>query len=307
MNSENLVSSIQGAFCAIFTPFDPSGAVNYDMLTSIAEFQLDGGIQGFFVTGSTGESLLLEYDERIGVIRHLVDNFGDRATIIAHVGHPSTDYAVRLARDSAGAGAHWIASVAPIYYGTTFQGAMRHYEAISNSTDLPFMIYSLGGIIDPVRDVAFFDLPNVTGMKYTGANFFSVQQLMRNVGRPVALMSGFDEQFVASQSFGFHGGIGSTYNFAPRFYAEIYRNYHEGNIKEAFRLQSEINKVTQLMVQYENWTYRKAIMRYIGLDCGSYRAPYSPISDHEFDTFTLELDKLNVLKRNEAIRSFEKK
>ncbi len=98
------------------------------------------------------------------------------------------DAAGAVAIESANAGADWIASVAPIYHGTTFEGAMRHYRQISNATDLPFMIYSLGGIIDPHRDTAFFELPNVCGLKYTGANFFSVQQLASDsiqIGKPV--------------------------------------------------------------------------------------------------------------------------
>jgi N-acetylneuraminate lyase len=134
-------------------------------------------------------------------------------------------------------------------------------------------------------------------MKYTGANFYSVQQLVRFVDRPIVLMSGFDEQFVAGQSFGFQGAIGSTLNFAPRHYADIYRLYHDGKIAEAAGIQAEINKVTYLMASYENWSYRKAIMRYIGFDCGSCRPPYAPLSEQEYDHFARKLDELNVLKR----------
>ena len=141
-------------------------------------------------------------------------------------------------------------------------------------------------------------MPNVCGLKYTGANFYSVQQLMRNVKRPVALMSGFDEQFVAGQSFGFQGGIGSTYNFAPKFYADIYQLYQEGRIHEASKLQAEINRVTNLMAGYENWSYRKAIMKYLGFDCGPCRAPYAPLTDEQFQAYVIELDKLGVLKKN---------
>ena len=263
MKHERAVAAMRGPYSAIFTPFDQSNKVNFDVLTSIAEYQLANGIQGFFVTGSTGEGLLLSDEERIAVIKHLAESIGDRATLIAHVGHPSTDVATRLANDAASVGADWISSIRPIFYGASHEGAMRHYRQISSETDLPFMIYSMGGVVDLERDTSFFELPNICGLKYTGANFFSVQQLVRRINEPIALMSGFDEQFVAGQSFGFAGGIGSTFNFAPKFYADIFSNYHAGNIAEAARLQSDVNKVTELMVRYENWSYRKAIMRFI--------------------------------------------
>ena len=193
---------LAGPFAAIFTPFDQDGGLNCEMLGRIADFQISRGIRGFFVCGSTGEGLLLTEDERIEVARHLIHHVGERASVIVHVGHPSTDVSVRLAQAAAADGADWISSVAPIYYGTTFDGAVRHYTAIATSTELPFMVYSLGGEIVPDRDMALFDIPNVAGLKYTGANFFSVQQLAEKLQRPVTLMSGFDEQFVAGQSFG---------------------------------------------------------------------------------------------------------
>ena len=295
MKHEKQVAELNGAFSAIFTPFDKSNEVNFDMLTKIGNYQLERGISGFFVAGSTGEGLLLTEEERLSVIQHLVTTFSGRATIIAHVGHPSTDQATELARKSAIAGVDWIASMGPIFHGSTFSGAMRHYEQISNATDLPFMVYSIGASVDPIRDAAFFELPNVCGLKYTGANFFSVQQLANHLSQPVAFMSGFDEQFVAALSFGFSGGIGSTFNFGPQYYSGIFRHYQSGEISQAAQLQADINRVTHLMVQYENWSYRKAIMKYIGFDCGHCRSPYKPLTQNEYDTFTHQLNELDIL------------
>ncbi|MCH2179845.1 MAG: dihydrodipicolinate synthase family protein [Mariniblastus sp.] len=297
MKFETEALQMCGPYSAIFTPFDPDLAVDLVRLAEITEYQIGQGILGFFVTGSTGEGLLLTYEERLSVIRQVVQTAHNRATVIAHVGHPSTQFAANLARDAADAGADWIASVAPIYHGTTFDGAMRHYGEISSATDLPFMIYSLGGVIEPHRDPAFFELPNICGLKYTGGNFYSVQQMLRFVDRPIALMSGFDEQFVAGQSFGFQGGIGTTFNFAAQFYSQIYQSYQTGDITKAARIQADINRVTELMVRYENWSYRKAIMRYIGFDCGPCRAPYAPLTESEYQTFAGALDQLGVLTR----------
>jgi N-acetylneuraminate lyase len=298
MDYAKSIAKMRGPHAAIFTPFDSTGEVNLDMLGEIANYQLEQGLHGFFVAGSTGEGLLLSESERNSVLQQIVETTGERGNVIAHVGHPSTDVAIRLAIAAADAGADWIASVAPIYHGTSFEGAMRHYSRIAAATDLPFMVYALNAEIIPERDAAFFSIPNVCGLKYTGANFYSVQQMMRFVDRPVALMSGFDEQFVAGQTFGFHGGIGSTYNFGPQFYANMYRLFREGKIDDAIQLQEDINQITYLMAKYENWSYRKAIMKYIGFDCGFCRSPYAPLTESEFDDYATRLDEIGVLKRN---------
>ncbi len=300
MSHDRAVEQLSGAYSAIFTPFDADHHVNFDMLSQLVEFQLAAGLGGFFVAGSTGEGLLLSEQERMAVVRHVVDCCAGRGTVIAHVGHPSTDVASRLAKQAASDGADWIAAVGPIYHGTTFEGMLRHYGQISSATELPFMVYALGSEIRWQRDRQLFDLPNVCGLKYTGANFYSVQQLARRLDKPVALMSGFDEQFVAALCLGFHGGIGSTYNFGPQFYAGIYKNFRADNTAEAARLQAEINCVTDYMVQQENWSYRKAIMRYIGLDCGPCRAPYAPLAESEYASWAEGLDQLGILQRGDT-------
>jgi len=290
---------LSGIYPALFTPFDDELNVDFDAMASIIDFQLESGVDGFFVTGSTGEGLLLSTDERLAVIRFVAAHCKGKAKTIAHVGHPSTQTSELLAIKSAAAGVDWIASVTPIYHGTTFDGTLRHYRQIATATELPFMVYCLGTEIVPERDVKIFELPNVHGLKYTGANYFSVQQLARQLDRPIALLNLCDEQIVASLSFGFHGGIGSTYNFAPSHYVNIREAFLNSDIDEASRLQAEINMVTDLMIKYENWSYRKAIMRYIGLDCGPCRPPYAPLSESEYETFAGQLDSIGVLKRND--------
>jgi N-acetylneuraminate lyase len=304
MKFQDEVKRMQGVVSPLFTPYDHEGNVDLEMLLNIAEFQIQEGINGFFLTGSTGEGLLLSERERLSIYEHIAGEFADRVTIIAHVGHSSTDVACRLAIGAADAGCHWISSVAPVNYRPTFEGALLHYKKISSATDLPFMVYSIGGIIHPRRDAEWFNLTNVCGIKFTGSDLNSVQQLARFVDRPIALMNGFDEQLVASLTMGFNGGIGTTYNFAPRLYRELYDSFHSGDIHHAMELQRQINIVTELMCRFENWSYRKAIMRYIGFDIGPARAPFEPITEEQYSEFSNHLDAIGVLKKaDEASRN----
>jgi dihydrodipicolinate synthase/N-acetylneuraminate lyase len=51
------------------------------------------------------------------------------------------------------------------------------------------------------------------------------------------------------------------------------------------------------MIASENWSYRKAIMKYIGFDCGAARAPYAPLTEEEYQGYAAQLDALDVLKK----------
>ena len=55
--------------------------------------------------------------------------------------------------------------------------------------------------------------------------------------------------------------------------------------------------VNEAMFENENWSYRKAMMKYIGLDCGPYRYPYAPLTDDEYAAFAKRIDALGILKK----------
>ena len=77
---------------------------------------------------------------------------------------------------------------------------------------------------------------------------------------------------------------------------ELLRSF-EGDAVGAAEMQDEANRVVELMIESENWSYRKAMMKYIGLDCGPYRYPYAPLTDEEYAAFAKRIDALGILKK----------
>ena len=289
--------SLKGVYSATFTPYDKENNINVAMIEKIVEFHLKAGLTGFYLTGSTGESFLLSEEERKLVIESVVKFNKGRGKVIAHVGHISTDVAIRLAQYAEKCGADALSAVGPIFFGQTLEGMFRHYEAIANATDLPFLIYwvdNISGTINPEAYVKFFDIKNVIGMKYTGTNFFAMQQLSNMIEKPHVFFSGSDEHFVGALSFGVSGSIGSSQNFAPKHFMKIYNLYNEGKIAEAKEVQEELNRIVYLMVSQENFSYRKAFMRYIGLDCGPFRKPYKALTEKEYSDFAKKLDEMSI-------------
>ena len=61
-----------GAFAAMFTPFDKKGALNEEAIDQLVEYGIREGLKGFYLTGSTGEGMLLTNEERVRVYRRAV-------------------------------------------------------------------------------------------------------------------------------------------------------------------------------------------------------------------------------------------
>jgi N-acetylneuraminate lyase len=288
---------MKGAYSALFTPYTEDNRINLEMVGRLVDYQLAGGLRGFFVGGSTGEGMLLTVEERKQLLEEVVKANRGRGKVIAHVGAVRTEDAVELARHAADTGADWVSSVPPVYFAQTFEGTLYHYRQIAGATDLPFMVYAFRTTVEPERDALLFKIRNLRGMKYTNANYYSIQQLQRRLDAPALFLSGMDELMVAALAMGcFRGGIGTTYNLLPRHFAEICRLLLDENDAAAARpLQAEANAVIALMLKYGNMSYAKAMMRFIGLDCGYCRGPIAPLTEDEYARFAEELRVQGIL------------
>ena len=272
-----------GAYAAMITPFTKDDKVNEGAIEQLIEYGLAGGLAGFYLTGSTGEGLLMSVTERKQVYRRVVKAAKGRCKIIAHVGAVRTEDSIALARYAADIGCDWISSVAPVYFGQTFEAQYRHYKDISEATDLPFMVYCFRSSLVPERDARLFDLKNVKGMKYTGSDYFAVQCLKRKLDKEAVFFAGRDEQFACAMALGnvFSGAIGTSQNFIPRHFANIYDCCMRNDFAAAAKWQDEANRFVELLISNENWSTWKAMMKHVGIDCGAARKPYAPLSAAE--------------------------
>lgn len=293
-------AGMAGAYAAMYTPFDKAGRLNEEMVERIVERGIEKGLAGFYLTGSTGEGFLLSDDERRRVYARAAKAAKGRCKLIAHVGCLATENAVALAKYAADVGCDWVSSVAPVYFGQNFDAAFCHYQAISEATDLPFLIYSVAKTIDPARDAKLFSLKNVKGMKYTGYAYWSVQALKRRLDKPAIFFAGADEQVLSAFAAKdvFSGCIGTTDNVIPGHFVKICELAAKGDFGSAAVLQDEVVRLVELLFENDNGSWHKEMMRYVGFDCGSCRAPAGrPLTDGEYAALCGKLEKLGFVAK----------
>ena len=298
--TEKCFKGMGGAYAALFTPYDEKGRVNPEMIGKIVDYGIRNGLNGFYLTGTTGEWWLLSLDERREVMDAAVKAAKGRCKLIAHIGANRTDDSVVLAKHAAKVGIDWISSITPQLYRNSFDAAYYHYRTITAATDLPFMVYSMGSALVPERDIRFFDLKNVKGIKYTGRDYYAAQCLKRRLDKETIWFAGCDEQLLCGLALGnvFSGGIGTTYNIIPRHFAKICELAAKNDFKSAAKWQDEANRVVRLMIESDNWSYRKAMMKLVGIDVGPYRAPFEKLTPAQERAFLKRVAALGIVRRS---------
>ena len=277
---------LSGILPALLTPFDEDDKVNAAVIRDVVEFHLTAGVSGFYLTGSTGEGLLLSEAERGLVVETVVDQVKGRVPVVVHVGALTTASACTLAAQAEEAGADAISSIPPIYFSVGPEGVKQYYARIASASSLPFYVYNIPGAtgidvgVDMMRDL-ITAVPTLRGMKYTSYNFFEMRKIIEMEGGRFNIVSGPDELMIAAQAMGADGAIGSTYNPLPHLFVQAYEAFGANDVATARELQAKANRVISVFLQFPSLSALKEMMRLIGFDCGSARQPNLPLTDEQ--------------------------
>ena len=171
------------------TPLRDGGArVDEEAIEPLVRFLIEGGVDGIFALGTTGEGVLLE---RPGA-PHAAERFREvrAGKLIVHCGAQSTAETVALAAHAAAIGADGVAVIPPPYYPLGDDALVEHFVAAASAcAPTPFYLYAFAArsgyplpvaVVERVRE----RVENVAGLKVSDAPFERVQPYL-GLGLPV--------------------------------------------------------------------------------------------------------------------------
>jgi 4-hydroxy-tetrahydrodipicolinate synthase len=209
-----------GTYTAIVTPFR-RGAVAYDELRKLVNFQIKGGISGLVPVGTTGESPTVSHEEHLDIIRGTVDAARGRVPVIAGTGSNSTREAIDMTRNADVAGADGFLQVAPYYNRPTQEGLFQHFARVAEVTEKPIILYSIPGRCGVEIGVRVIErlrakYPHVAHIKEAGGSVDRVDQIISAMGDSVTVLSGDDSLTLPFMAVGAKGVISVASNLYPR-------------------------------------------------------------------------------------------
>lgn len=244
--------------------------------------------------GATGEGILQSVAERTEVVRAVIEQVKGRARVIVHVAAPATKDAMTLAAEAASLGADAVASVPPFFYKYQFEEIREYYRAIAEASDLPMLVYyipKLSGADFSLDEIMqLLAIENVIGLKFSDYNLFMMRNIIDEDPQAV-VMSGQDQVFLPALIMGARGSIGSTLNFMPKIYIEIYNAYKHDDFARARELQYKANRVITVVIKYGTVSSVMSAMKMVGIDCGAPRRPLPELDSDTYKKMRRELDE----------------
>ncbi len=286
-----------GVMSAFLTPFDENGKIKERAIGELVDFQVERGLDGIYVCGSTGEGMVMNEEERMQVAENVVKAVKGRVQVIIHVGTPDTGAAVRLAKHAKQIGAQGISAVPPYYYKHHKEFVKEYYRDIAAATDLPFLVYhvpsqTVGLTYETLTEL--MEIPHIAGMKYTEDNLEVMCRFKEQMGKDYLAFMGHDAMLLSGLVLGASGGIGAFYNVMPKGFSAVYEAFRQGDLNQAVEEQHRINHFITLMKKYmlsANQAPLKAVLRAYGVDCGMPRRPVLPLELEKEESLVAELKK----------------
>jgi N-acetylneuraminate lyase len=282
------LEAFKGIIIALYSSYDAEGNINKEGARKLARHYASTGVKGLYVGGSSGEGMLQSVEERKQMLEAVIAEVGDELTIIAHVGAPSTRDSVELAAHAELVGAHAVSAVPAIYYRLSPDSVESHWQAIIDSTSLPFMIYHIpqttGFQLSKSLLIKMAAQVKVIGVKISAESTFELQQFKAAGGKDFLVLNGPDEQYLAGRSIGADGGIGGTYGVMPELFLKVEQCYGQGDMAEAQKWQFIINDLIVELLSFPSlYGACKAILSLRGFETGQPRMPLLPIKASDQD------------------------
>ncbi len=270
---------LQGSMTALVTPFR-DGAVDYDALAKLIDYQLESGTQGLVPCGTTGESPTLSHEEHDKVIEFTIQRAKGKAIIIAGTGSNSTTEALRLTKHAKDAGADACLIVNPYYNKPTQQGMYEHVKALATA-GLPIVLYNIPGRtgIELAADTVvrmYNEIDMVVAMKEATGNVNNASALACACG--ITILSGDDSMTLPICAVGGVGVISVVSNIVPKEVRKLTDLILAGDIKAARQQHLRLFPLFKGAFVETNPIPIKAALAMAGMMQDELRLPLTPLT-----------------------------
>ncbi len=292
------MEKFKGVFTALITPFK-NGAIDYQSLEKLVQFQIQNGVDGFVINGTTAESPNLSHQE-IAELFKKVKSWAPKSVLIMGTGSNSTAKTIEDTKKASELGADAVLVVVPYYNKPPQRGLEQHFRAIAQSTKLPVILYNVPGrtitSLEPETVKHIAAEKNVVGIKEATGKIDLAQQIIQLCGKNFVMLSGDDGTYVEFLGAGGHGVISVASHILPRQFADWTKWVKEGQLEKA---RAEIKKYARLIdllfVEANPIPVKKACQLLGLIETAELRLPLVELESKHTEALKEEMKKIGLL------------
>ncbi|WP_413943733.1 4-hydroxy-tetrahydrodipicolinate synthase [Bdellovibrio sp. HCB-162] len=293
------MKNFKGTFTALITPFK-NDKIDYASLDRLLKQQLDGGVDGFVVNGTTAESPTLSSEEVAELFKHIRSFCGDKVPLIIGTGSNSTAKTIEDSKKAEALGGDALLVVVPYYNKPPQRGLYEHFKTVATSVKIPTLLYNVPGrTITSLEAKTIGDLskvPGIIGIKEASGKIDLEKEIIKACGKDFVMLSGDDGTYVDFLQAGGHGVISVATHVIPKQMVQWRKWALEGQFDKA---QADIKKymdlINLLFVEANPIPVKKALALMGIIESASLRLPMMELTPEHTEKLKAEMQRVGVL------------
>lgn len=276
---------LEGIYAPVPTPFNDTGNIDLEALSSNFSRWLSFGLDGIVVSGSNGECPLLSFSERAALFSESARIAKGKIRIIAGIHCASTRETVELGMEAAAVGVDAVLVLPPHYYkGQNSSVALETYFlTVADKISVPVVLYNMpsntGFNLDSGIVKKLSRHPNIIGIKDSSGDIVQITSICRDAPEGFGVFAGSGSFFLPSLAVGCSGGTMGIANLFPEACRDILESFRRRDIDRAKRLQLKIVDINQAVTKRHGVPGLKAALDHSGLYGGPVRPPLLPVTE----------------------------
>jgi 4-hydroxy-tetrahydrodipicolinate synthase len=298
MNSEKF----KGVWTALITPFQKDDSIDWQAYEKLIAKQVESGITGIVISGTTGESPTLSDDEVAKLVKKAKEKVASKCLVMAGSGTNNTQASIVKTKMAEDAGADAILLVNPYYNKPTQQGLYLHFKAIADSTKLPVILYNIKGRTGVNLETATLcrlagEVKNIIGVKEASGDLNQIKSVCGQKLENFVVLSGDDNiTLKIIKDYGANGVISVASNIVPEEMIKMVNLALSGKIQEAEEINAKLDLLFRVLFVETNPIPVKYAAYKMNLCQNAYRLPMCEISKENGKKVEELLKQMHLIK-----------
>ncbi len=292
-------NKFRGLGVALVTPFGPDGAVDYEALLRLVEYQIRNGADFLCIMGTTAETPCLSAEEKQRIRSLIVERVAGRVPLLMGCGGNNTAAVVGELRTADWTGIDGILSVCPYYNKPSQEGLYQHFRAVAQASPLPVVLYNVPGRtgVNMSADTTLRlarEFENIVAIKEASGNVTQMDDIIKNKPAHFDVISGDDGITFPLITLGAVGVISVIGNALPAEFSRMVRLALKGDYDSARTIHHKFAELFKLLFVDGNPAGVKAMLHAMGMIENQLRLPLVPTRLTTMEKITAILKELGI-------------
>ena len=278
---------LEGIIAAMITPMAEDESVDENGLRALINRLIEAGVHGLFCLGTTGEFYALTTEEKVQIVKIVLDEAKGRVPVYAGTGGTSTCEVISLTREIQDMGVEAVLVITPYFISPSQEELYLHYKKIVRSVDIPMILYNIpmrtGVHLEAETVSRLSEIPGIIGIKDSSAKFENIKSYIQMSSRGFQVLAGTDSLILDTLKTGGTGAIAATANVVPELVVSIYENFKKGRIDDAEAAQNKLKPLRDAFRLGTAPGILKEAANMIGIRAGPSRMPVTRLKGSELE------------------------